>query len=190
MSNVGEIPSLIDDVDFLAELDKLETNPAPPRSDAHSAHARHASRSDGADQDRVFAVLPEPAPVAAGAPVRRSTLSAKPARPVPLEKPLRLETPPTPGPDRIDRPFRPDAPARPERPVRVQRPVRPAHVDEIGETAQAHATGLSAVSGPQPRGVSAGLTALTIVLCLGIGAGSAAMMFHDRVAQVVATWKK
>jgi hypothetical protein len=190
MSNVGEIPSLIDDVDFLAELDKLETNPAPARSDVHSAHAHHASRSDDADQGRVFAVLPGPAPVAAGAPVRRSTLSAKPARPVPLEKPLRLETPPAPGPGRIDRPSRPDAPARPERPVRVERPVRPAHVDEIGEIGQAHPTGLSAVSGPQPRRVSAGLTALTIVLCLGVGAGSAAMMFHDRVAQVVATWKK
>jgi hypothetical protein len=188
MPHVSPEPSLIDDVDFLAELDKLEANPGQPRGDAHSAYARHASRSDGADEGRESAVLPGPAPVA---PVRRSTLSAKPVRPVVLEtKPLRLETPPTPGPGRIERPFRPDAPARPEKPVRVERPVRPAHVDEIGETGQIQATRASAVSGPQPRRAPAGLAALTIVLCLGVGAGSAAMMFHDRVAQIVLTWRK
>ena len=38
--------------------------------------------------------------------------------------------------------------------------------------------------------VPAALVALTVVLCFGAGAGSAALVFHDRVTQIAATWAK
>jgi hypothetical protein len=173
MPNAGQLPSLIDDADFLAELDKLETTPARPRPDAH-----HVSRPEGVDEDRVSA--PVQAAVAP-APVRQ-TRSAKPVQPVRIEKPLRLEPPS--GPGRIENPFRPAAPARFERPAKPERPVHPGHVDEIGDAVA------SGVAVRQEVLVPATLVALTVVLCLGAGAGSAALVFHDRVAQIAVTWKK
>jgi hypothetical protein len=176
MPNAGQLPSLIDDAEFLAELDKLETAPARPTADAH-----RASRPEGADEGRASAVMPALAAPAPGAPVRRIR-SAKPVQPVPLEKPLRFEPPS--GPGRIENPFRPVAPARSERPVKPERPVHPVHVDEIGDAA------VKGVAVRQQVLVPAALVALTVVLCLGAGAGSAALVFHDRVAQIVVTWAK
>jgi hypothetical protein len=172
MPNDRQLPSLIDDADFLAELDKLETTPARPRADAH-----HVARPQEADEGRVSAPV---AAAVAPAPVRQIR-SAKPVQPVRLEKPLRLEPPS--GPGRIESPFRPVAPARSERPAKPERPVHPGHVDEIGDVTRG-------VAVRQQVMVPAALVALTVVLCLGVGAGSAALVFHDRVAQIAVTWKK
>ena len=67
-------------------------------------------------------------------------------------------------------------------------PSRPVHVDEIGQSALSRATVLTTGSASQPRLVSASLAALTIVLCFTAGAGSAALVFHDRVSLIVAHW--
>jgi hypothetical protein len=175
------MPSLIDDADFLAELDKLETVPPPPELDVLSAYWNHPGRVEETN-DRFPALMPiAPAP----APAARHTRSAKTGRPVRLEKPLRLETP-----GRIEMPLRPEVPSRSESPVMPKRPVRPAHVDEIGRSAHTSEGYETAVSGPQPLRVPAVLAALTVVLCFGVGAGSAALVFHDRVAQIAVAWAK
>jgi hypothetical protein len=181
MPSVAEMPSLIDDADFLAELDKLEAVPPPPELDVLSAYWNHATRVEEAGGQ-----LPALTPIAvAPAPPARHTRSAKPGRPVRLEKPLRLDTP-----GRIEMPLRPEVPARSERPALPKRPVRPAHVDEIGKSGYTSEQHERAVSEPQPLRVPAALAALTIVLCFSAGAGSAALVFHDRVAQIAVTWRK
>jgi len=178
MPSDAAIPSLLDNSEFLAELDKLEGDPAQPKANAISAYEKHRSRVDGADEGRLSTVLAEPRATAPAVGVRRSR-SAKPVQPVRLEKPLRLE-----APGRIENPFRPETPVRSERPVKAERPLRPVHVDEIGDTSG------RAASVRQPLLVPALLVALTVVLCFGAGAGSAVLVFHDRVAQIAATWGK
>ena len=179
MPRVAEMPSLIDDADFLAELDKLETVPPPPDLDVLSAYWNHATRVEEAGGQ-----LPALTRIAA-APAARHARSAKPGGPVRPEKPLRLETP-----GRIETPRRQEAPARSERPVQLKRPVRPAHVDEIGKIEHASVEHERAVSGPQSLRVPAALAALVVVLSFGAGAGSAALVFHDRVAQIAVAWTK
>ena len=187
------MPSLIDDADFLAEIDKLETGPTAFEGDAHSVYWEQASRVDEAGEGRIAARLPE-AP--ASEPLVQRARSAKPVRPVQIEKRVRTGTPPSQrvgrvgdaDPGRIDTPSRPEGPARQERPVHRERPVPPVHVDEIGQSALSHPTVLTTGSASQPRLVSATLAALTIVLCFTAGAGSAALVFHDRVSLIVTHW--
>jgi hypothetical protein len=153
MRSAADLPSLIDDADFLAELDRMENGPAPPDA--------------------------EPAPKPAGPDKLQHS---QPRR-------LKLEPPATPA-----TPPRREAPIRPE----PETPMPPAHIAEIGDRARApraavHVPAPSAtVAAPivQPRGVPAALAALTVVVGLTVGAGSAALLFHDRVAQIVVTWAK
>jgi hypothetical protein len=194
MRSVDAIPSLIDDADFLAAIDKLETDPAPHEADAVSDYWEQASRVDEGE-DRSDARMQQAPGLA---PRVQRTRSAEPVPPVRIEKRVRTETPSSPrvgrvgdpGPDRIDTPVRPDGPARHDRPVHRERPVPPAHVDEIGQSARTRANELAAGSASLQRLVPASLVVLTVVLCYGAGAGSAALVFRDRVEQVVATWQK
>jgi hypothetical protein len=146
-----DVPSLIDDADFLAELDRMESGPERPAPS-----------------------VSEPAPV-------RRAAAPKPAMPA-INPPRRL---------RLEPPAKPAAPPR------------PAHIAEIGDRVRApklaHVTAPKApVAAPmaataplaQPRRVPATIAALTVFLGLTVGAGSAALLFHDRVERIVVTWTK
>jgi hypothetical protein len=189
MPRVDAVPSLIDDADFLAEIDKLETGPAPPGADADSVYWDQASSVDDADEGRIDARMPQAPGLV---PEGERTRSAKPVQPVRTEKRVRTETPSSPrvgrvgdpGPGRIDRPCGPEGPAHRERPV------PPTHVDEIGQSTRTHARELTAGSASRPRLVPASLLMLTVVLGFSAGAGSAALVFHDRITQIAVMWGK
>jgi len=182
MPRVAVAPSIIDDAGFLDELDKLEGDPAQPAVDVLSAYWDHALRTDADDQHHLTTLMPEQ-PALAPEPMVERLRSAKPLRPVRLERPVRVETPARRDtPDRIDAPFWPQAPAEPATRVHADSPERPAHVDEIGDR--------DAASAAEPTHVPLLVAALMVVLCLGVGAGSAALVFHDRVAQIVVTWTR
>jgi hypothetical protein len=181
-SSTAERPSLIDDADFLAELDKMENGPGALEGDT-SANWEQALETEASDDARVTGARPAPPAAAPEPPPVRRAAPAKPARP---EKPVRPERP-----LRLDPPARPASTVRPETPDRPERPARPArpvHVDEIGTRERAMEAADADASGLEPRRIPAALAALTVVLCLGVGAGSAALVFHDRVAQIVVTW--
>jgi hypothetical protein len=183
-SSTAERPSLIDDADFLAELDKMENGPKDLEGDARSASWEQALEADATDDAPLPRARPErPAAAPEPPPVRRAApAKAQPAKPARPERPLRLDPPARPAAT-----VRPNAPDRPERPAR---PARPVHVDEIGTREQRMDAVDAVASGLEPRRIPAALAALTVVLCLGVGAGSAALVFHDRVAQIVVTWAK
>jgi hypothetical protein len=174
MSRAAAAPSIIDDVGFLDELDKLEAVPGP-EIDVLSAYWDHAMRTDAADEGRLPVLMPEPAalpPEPAARPVR----SLNTVRPVRFEKRVRP----------VDAPFWPEAASRPVMPVALNSPLRPVYLDEIAE----REAGADAGAAARPRQVSLSLATLMVVLCLGAGAGSAALVFQDRVAQIVVTWGK
>jgi hypothetical protein len=180
MASVAAVPSLIDDADFLAELDRMDTDAAPPRAAAGSAYWDQASLAEeGQGEVLVTQARTASAP---DSPPRRAR-SAKPVRPVQLEKRAPPETP-----SRIDVPFRPEAPARPAQPAHRERPIAPEHVDEIGETRRTLATELMAPSVSATRYVSRRVAVATVVLCFSFGAGSAALVFQHRVSLIVALW--
>jgi hypothetical protein len=180
MPRVAVAPSIIDDAGFLDELDKLEGHPEPPEVDVLSAYWDHAMRTDADDQQHLPALVPESPAIA---PVVRSVRSAKTPRPLRLGQPLRLETPVRAHtPERTDAPFWPQAPAQPAARVQSDSSARSEHVDGTGES--------DAALTPESRRVSLSVAALMVVLCLGVGAGSAALVFHDRVAQIAVSWWK
>jgi hypothetical protein len=179
MSRAAVAPSIIDDVGFLDQLDKLEPV-AAPEVDVLSAYWDHALRTDAADESRLPVLAPEPAALAPEPPVRH-VRSAQTVRPIRFEKGVRPEK--TSG--RIAAPGWPEPAVRPEMPVQLEWPLRPEHLDEIGEPVT-----VDAMSTAPPRHVPLSLATLMVVFCLGVGAGSAALVFHDRVAQIVVTWSK
>ena len=182
MPRVAVAPSIIDDAGFLDELDKLEGDPAQPAVDVLSAYWDHALRTDADDQHHLMTLMPVE-PALAPEPVVERVRSAKPLRPIRLERPVRLETPARHDtPDRTEAPFWSQAPAEPAMRVQSDSPDRPAHVDEIGDR--------DAAPAPESKHVSLPVAALMVVLCLVVGAGSAALVFHDRVAQIVVTWAR
>ena len=63
MSRAAVAPSIIDDVGFLDQLDKLEAV-AAPEIDVLSAYWDHALRTDAADESGLPVLAPEPAAVA------------------------------------------------------------------------------------------------------------------------------
>ena len=184
MATAAELPSLIDDANFMAELDKLERDPGQPEADALSVYWEQAARVDEPGEGRLSAGALAPPGPAIELPVR-PTRSGKSVRPVRVEKRLKLETP-----GRIEVPSRPEGPARSETSTQPKRPVRPAHADEIGRSARKRATVVTAGSTSQARLVPTSLALLTVALCFCAGAGSAALVFHDRVGQIAVTWKK
>jgi hypothetical protein len=196
MSSPAVVNSLIDDVHFMAELDRMES---PGQSDG--AFSGDGDLFESTNLEEVPAAV---AATTARMPDTPAVHSAKPALPVRLRRPAttptRIETPHQPGmPERREtlvQPERPVQPARtidperrakPPKPIQPERPAAPPHVDEIGMRMDAGEHGAS--SSTRPR-VPALLAALTIVLCFSAGAGSAALVFHERVAQITATWRQ
>jgi hypothetical protein len=188
MRTAPDVPSLIDDADFLAELDRMESGPATPDAGRAPAPAEDSTQTEPAPMSWPMPEQEEP-PAREPLPVRRAAAST-PASP---EKPLR------PQPQRRLRLEPPAMPATPPRPDR-EAPMRPAHIAEIGERARAPRPTASNATVAQtapvatpiaPSGrVPTMVASLTVVLGLTVGAGSAALLFHDRVAQIVVTWAK
>ena len=162
MRTAPEVPSLIDDAEFLAELDRMDDG---------SVVASEEERP----------VAPEK-PAAPQAPRRlRVEPPARPAAPPRTEAPLHPEREPPPRPAR-------ETPRRPAPVAEIG--TRPRTVRKIAppapEPAPQPPTPVAATA--QPRIVPTKLAALTVVLGLMVGAGSAALLFQERVTLIVAAW--
>ena len=168
MSSPAEVTSLIDDVDFMAELDNMEGTEARAVQSGKRARSARLER-----------------PVRPPAIPTRIEMPLQPETPAPLETLVQPERPVQPA-----RPVDPERRVKPARPIRLEMPAPPGHVDEIGESVEAREAEEHAVSASRLRRVPASLVALTIALCFSTGAGSAALVFHGRVAQISATWAK
>ena len=195
MASPAVATSLIDDINFMAELDNMESPDKPGGAFSIDGDLFESATGDEVPEGALAARF-------ARVPETREVQSAKSARRVrtvqPATTPTRIEMPHQPGtPARLEtraqpeRPVQPARPVDPERrvkpmkPIRLEMPGAPAHVDEIGKERAERAVSASSL-----QRVPALLAALTIVLCFSAGAGSAALVFHDRVAQITATWAK
>jgi hypothetical protein len=160
MRTEPEVPSLIDDAEFLAELDRMDDG---------SPLASEAERP----------VAPQN-PAAPQAPQRlRFEPPARPAAPPPPTTPSHpeRETPPR----RVH-----DIPARPAPVEEIG--TRPRTVRKIAPVFEPPPQPAAIASVPQTRTLSTRLAALTVVLGLMVGAGSAALLFQQRVTLIVAAW--
>ena len=167
MPSPAVVTSLVDDINVMDELDNMDSQATP------GGAVRSATRT------------------------RRVRLERPPAIPTRIEMPLQPE-----APARLEtlvqpeRPVEPARPGDPERrvkrakPIRLEVPPAPGHVDEIGKGVEAREAREHAGSASRLQRVPASLAVLTIVLCFSTGAGSAALVFGGRVAQITATWAK